>query len=558
MPEGGSGVAAGDDQWHARVDAGHASGAAGAVEQRRAGRGHGQVGDHRRTDPAVDPLHRFVEPVFALDQLAPAGAQHGEPAEEARVDRAVDADRVDADVADQRRELGQDLVFVADLAVGDQHEDAVARRGPVAQEPQARTQRREQLGAAAGVGAGQVLDRAEPVPVARRHQPRAEVGRVFDPVVERRHREPVVGRQRVDHAGRGAAGRHHLPAAHAAGTVEQEDHVLRTRRRGGLGRQHDDLVGAFVALGVGDADRGLGGAGVCQAQDEVTVGALTGLDAEVAALVDEGVQAGPHLPQLEPGRVDVDADREPDRVREAGQQDRWGDPGRVGHGVGVERVPGADRRAGQRLTGDVARRHHQREPERGRAVLVGQRTDQPELHGDPLAGQDVADPHREDVGPLLLGDRGALAGGDRTVVGLPRLGPLAQVGLDGAAVGRHRHAGHGGAVGQREDVGGFERGLVDVDELGRQHRAADQAGDRGPDVEPVERQVAALGAQGAEAGVGERVEPVELGGTHRGNGHRHRALPSSACAVGLGCPEVSRPRAARRSSRGAAAAAMSA
>jgi hypothetical protein len=87
----------------------------------------------------VDLLHRLVEPVFALDQLAPAGAQHGEPAEEARVDGAVDADRVDADVADQRRELGQDLVFVAHLAVGDQDEDAVARGGPVAQEPQART-----------------------------------------------------------------------------------------------------------------------------------------------------------------------------------------------------------------------------------------------------------------------------------------------------------------------------------------------------------------------------------------------------------------------------------
>ncbi len=362
-------------------------------------------------------------------------------------------------VADQRRELGQDLVFVADLPVGHQHEDTVARGGSVAgagQEPQPGAQRREQLGAAAGVGPGQVLDRAEPVTVAGRHQPRPEVGRVFDPVVERRHREPVVGRQRVDHAGGGAPGRHHLPAAHAAGAVEQEDHVLGTRRRGGGRRHHDDLVGAFVALVVGHTDRGLGGAGVRQSQDEVAVGALAGGDAQVAALADEGVQAGPHLPQLEAGRVDVDADRQPDRVREAGQQDGRGDPRSVRHGVGVERVPVADRGTGQRLAGDVARRHDQREPERRRAVLIGQWADQPQLHRDPLAGQDVADPHREDVGPLLLGDRGALAGRDRAVVGLPRLGPLAQVGLDGAAVRRHRHAGHRGAVGQREDVGGFE------------------------------------------------------------------------------------------------------
>ena len=80
-------------------------------------------------------------------------------------------------------------------------------------------------------------------------------------------------------------------------------------------------------------------------------------------------------------------------------------------------------------------RDHQREPERGLAVLVRQRPDEREPDRHPLARQDVADPHREDVGPLLLGDRGALAGGDRTVVGLPRLGPLAQLGLDGAAVG---------------------------------------------------------------------------------------------------------------------------
>ncbi len=60
-----------------------------------------------------------------------------------------------------------------------------------------------------------------------------------------------------------------------------------------------------------------------------------------------------------------------------------------------------------------------------------------------------------------------------------RLGAFLQLGLDRAAVGGHRHAGHRGAVRQREDVRRLERGVVRVEEVLRDHGAGDQPADRG-------------------------------------------------------------------------------
>ena len=52
-----------------------------------------------------------------------------------------------------------------------------------------------------------------------------------DLVVECQHREPVTAGERVDDARRGAAGGHHLPTAHAAGAVQHQHQIPRTRRR---------------------------------------------------------------------------------------------------------------------------------------------------------------------------------------------------------------------------------------------------------------------------------------------------------------------------------------
>ena len=71
-----------------------------------------------------------------------------------------------------------------------------------------------------------------------------------------------------------------------------------------------------------------------------------------------GVQAAADPRQRQPGRIDVGAHREPDRVREPRQQHRGADPGGVGDGVGVGGHPAAGRHAVKRTARDVPRRDH--------------------------------------------------------------------------------------------------------------------------------------------------------------------------------------------------------
>ena len=267
---------------------------------------------------------------------------------------------------------------------------------------------------------------------------------------------------------------------------------------------------------------------VGEPQDEVAVDPLARPDRDAAVGVRDRVQARAHGAELQPRRVDVDLDRQPHRVGEPGQQHRRRDPARVGHLIGVGHRAVADARARQRASRDVARRHDEGEPVRRLAVLVGQRSGQPERDRHPLAGHDVPDPHREHVGPLLLGDRSAPSLLDRLLVLGAGLRALLQHAFDDAAVGLHPHLGDRCAVGEGEDVGGLQRHVERVDELLRQLGAGDQPGDGGSDVEPVERQVAALGAQRAEAGV--------FNGGGRGIGQqgnlRHRGhVPSGSGSV---------------------------
>src|SRR6202012_4500596 len=85
-----------------------------------------------------------------------------------------------------------------------------------------------------------------------------------------------------------------------------------------------------------------------------------------------------------------------------------------------------------------------------------------------------------------------------------------------------------------------------VDEVLGELDAAGQAGDVGPDVDPVQRQVAAIGAQGAEARVVAWCGSVgRFGLAHRRDGDGHDGLHSS---------HSSRPRSASKSMSGPTAA----
>ena len=94
-------------------------------------------------------------------------------------------DRVHPHPGHQPGALGQDLVLVADLAVGDQDEHPVAPGFAGPQQPQPLLERREQFRPAARVGPAQVLDRAEPVPVGGGHEPAGQVVRTPRPCCRR-------------------------------------------------------------------------------------------------------------------------------------------------------------------------------------------------------------------------------------------------------------------------------------------------------------------------------------------------------------------------------------
>ena len=536
-------VASGHHQRHPREEVGQAGRGGRPVDGLQPVGAHLQVVDQRRPDPAVDGVHRLVEPIFALDQFATPATHSGQPAQESRVDGLVDADGVDPDVVDVAGQFAQDLVLVADLTVGDQDDDGVAPVVRVVEQSEGLPERSQQFGAASFVDPGEVLDRPVPVPIAGLHQPLGKSNGTVDAIVEREHREPVTGGERVDDPGRRTAGGHHLPAAHAAGPVQHQHHVAWPRRCRRHRRQHGQLIGALLALGVGYQHQRVGEivTAITQPEHEVAVGALAGPDPQAPVVGFHRVQTRPDLRQCQPGGVDADVDGERDGMGEAGQQHRRGDPRGVGDRVGVVGVTVADRLAGQGRARDVARRHDEREAERRLTVLVGQRADQSQRDADPFAGQDVAHPHREDVGALLLGDRGPAAGGDRVVVGLTGGTALLQFGVHLPSVGGHPHPGDGPAVGHRKDVGGFQWDVEGVDEVLGQLDAGGEPGNVGPDVDTVQGQIAPLGAQGAETSVVRRCRQARtLGFGHRNDGHAHGEFPPISCvfqrSAGLGRP----------------------
>ncbi len=183
----------------------------------------------------------------------------------------------------------------------------------------------------------------------------------------------------------------------------------------------------------------------------------------------------------------------------AGQQHGWGDPGRVWNGVRVRADPTADRLVVQGMARDVAGRDNEREPQRGGAVVERQLAREGESHGDPFAGQDVADPHGEDARALLLGDRGALALAHGLVVVGAGAFAFAEHPFDDAVIGFHLERGQCRPVGQRKDVGGLQGFRVGVAEALAEVGAHRESGGREPNVERFEWEVAALRRERPEA-----------------------------------------------------------
>src|SRR5204863_10155576 len=103
-------------------------------------------------------------------------------------------------------------------------------------------------------------------------------------------------------------------------------------------------------------------------------------------------------------------------------------------------------------------------------------------------------------------------------------------------------------VGHGKDIRGLERYVVSVDELLAQPDPRDEAGEVGADIDRREREVAAFGAQRAQAAalVGRRPDPGRLAGAHLSNVEGHLGLLSGSGGI--------RPRSASMASSGRAAA----
>ncbi len=167
--------------------------------------------------------------------------------------------------------------------------------------------------------------------------------------------------------------------------------------------------------------------------------------------------------------MDLHLKRQTHRVGKPGQKDRRSNARGIGHGVGIGRDAFADRGARQRHAGDVARRNHERETERGFTIVVGEWSDQRQTNACFFAGHQVADPQREHAGPFLFGDGRAATFALGLVVFLAGGCPFFQRPFNDAAGDFHAEMRHRGAVGQREDVGRLEWLALGVDESLGQH-----------------------------------------------------------------------------------------
>ena len=449
---------------------------------------HREVGHDRRADPAMDLRHHHIEPVLGLDQLAQSPARSGEPLEERGVDRLIDAEREHAHVPQIRPELAQDLILVADLTVGDEHDHALAIIGASSEHRGSAAQRLGELGATAGIDLRERLDRLEPVAIGgldqrgRRDQ--------LDDVVERDRAEPIARGQGVDHP-RGCSARgHHLPAAHAAGAIDHDHDVAWLRGNGRRARWHQrERERAGLAIRIIDADKARPQLRAVDmpAQNEVAIEPLAGLDLQhlrIAQRRRDGMQAGRHLAQRT--TLEGDADAEAHGVRAAGEEDRRRDPRCIGNEIGVARRAEAGLISGQ-CTARASSRHesrrdHEREPERDLAVVDGEGTHEREANRGGLTRHQVSDAQREHARPLLLGDGCAMTARDRLVVLLAGGAALLDHALDHAPRDLHAEAMHGGAIGQRKHVRRLDRRARRVDERLRDLDRRDHACDSRMDI----------------------------------------------------------------------------
>ena len=307
-----------------------------------------------------------------------------------------------------------------------------------------------------------------------RFEPREQARRA---AVEFDHIEAVARLQPGQRVAQGLACLLHRGAVHRAGGIDDEGHIARftmpLQRISARWRQHQQGIGLALVL-LGEQRRARRPPGLRRPhQLEVAVGGYRPLGQRdmkaravgVAGLLDAyRVITAAQIGQRHTGaQVDGQADRIDGAL--PGALHRRRDLRCIRDLIGVGRpATGQGDLFGNRLTGDITRRHHHRKAQGEHPIAVGHRLLVLDLDTDLAPGVDIGHRGGEDIRPLLLDQAGPLAGGLGRLIGLACLGLGLDIALDNALTDPHAQLVDRRVLRQRKDINALGPAVAGVAE----------------------------------------------------------------------------------------------
>ncbi len=409
--------------------------------------------------------HPFLDLFHRADMGKRSAAEFGGTRHQERVRRRADADHEDAGAAAHRGDGVEQLLLVADLAVGQEHHlaDVICTCVAGGLIGQRRAHRRHHLSAA--VGPQRVDERGGAANMLRIGRHRAREQHVHS-VIEADHIEAVARLQAAERVKETSLGLLDRRAAHRTGIVDHEDHLAGQRLLFGLfdrrrrdERQH--IVGiADMLAEQSDRRRFFGrrfpGQFKIAIRRHHAVGERDDAHGAVGAFDLDLMEVRFHFAKRKAGlQANRDAGRIDRRVLRR-VQDLGRDAVAVGHRIGCGCAPTAA--IGPKLDalhdgrGIIARADHHRHPQRELVARLRNRLLIFDLHQYRFAGANVGDRICKNVRSFLFGQRGLLSVRTGLLVDDASLLPLPDLADHDAVADHHLERVDRAARRQRIDV----------------------------------------------------------------------------------------------------------